>query len=140
MRRCLYVQQQNRPFNPCSLRIRQSSDPHSNLTPVAFFAICSWAHPHSTVENKTYHTCRLTLTESLLYVRRHHGSFKKAKQIHRYIQSGQTRCASTKNRRSLDCSPYHYLKTEAKKGLQAHILGQRHDRKVTKERESRRPQ
>jgi hypothetical protein len=131
MRRCLHVQQQNRPSNLCSLRIQQSSDPHSNITPFASFAICSWTicH-HSTVENKTHHTCHPTLTESLLYLQRPHTSFKKAKQTHRCIQSSQTRCGSTKDRRSLDCSPCRYLKTEAKKGLQAHILGQRHDRRV----------
>lgn len=132
MRRCLHVQQQNCPSNPCSLRIQQSSDPHSNLTPVTSFVICSSTACHySAVENKTHHTCYPTLTESLFYLRRPHGSFKKAKQIHRRIQSSQTRCTSTKDRRSLDCSPSRYLKTEAKKGLQAHILGQRHDRRVT---------
>jgi hypothetical protein len=132
MRRCLHVQQQNRPSNPCFLRIQQSSDPHSNLTAVASFAICSWTPcHHSTVENKTHHTCHTTFTESLPYLRRPHSSFKKAKQIHRCIQSSQTRCASTKDRRSLDCSPCRYLKIESKKGLQAHILGQRHDRRVT---------
>jgi hypothetical protein len=139
MRRCLHVQQQNRPSNPYSLCIQQLSDPYSNLAPVASFVICSWtACDHCTVENKTHHTCHPTLTESLLYLRRPHSSFKKAKQIHRCIQSSQTRCASIKDRRSLDCSPSRCLKTEAKKGLQAHILGQRHDRRVP-ERESRRP-
>jgi hypothetical protein len=132
MRRCLHVQQQNRPSNPCSLRIRQSSDPHSNFTPPASFIICSWtACHHSAVENKTHHTCHPTLTESMFYLRRPHSSFKKAKEIHRCIQSSQTRYASIKDRRSLDCSPSHYLKTEAKKGPQAHILGQKHDRRVT---------
>ena len=140
MRRCLHVQQQNRPSNPCSLSIQQSSDPHSNLTPVASFAIYSWAPcHHSTAENKIHHTCHPALAESLLYLQRSHSSFQKAKQIHRCIQSSQTRCASTKDRRSLDCSHCRYLKTEAKKGLQPHILGQRHDRRVTKERESWRP-
>jgi len=132
MRRCLHVQQQNCPSNPCFPRIQQSSDPHSNLTPVTSSAICSRTPcRHSTVENKTHHTCNTTFTESLFYLQRPHSFFEKAKQTHRCIQSIQTRCASTKDRRSLDCSPCRYLKIEAKKGLQAHIFGQRHDRRVT---------
>ncbi len=133
MRGCLHVQQQNRPSDPCSLCIQQSSDPHSNLIPVASFAICSCTPCyHGTVKNKTHHSRRPSLTESLLYLRRPHSSLQKANQIHKSIQSIQTRCASTKRQKPFDCLPRRYLKIEAKKGLQAHIPGQRHDRRVSK--------
>jgi hypothetical protein len=137
MRRCLHVQQQNYPTGPCSLCIQQSSDPHSSLTSVVSFAICSCISCHrSTIENKTHHPCRPPLTQSLPYFRRPHSSLQKAKQMHRCIQSSQARCASPKDRRPLDCSPCCYLKSEEQKGPQAHILGQRHDRRVFKQHES----
>ena len=134
MRRCLHMQQQNRPSDPCSLRIQlqQSSDPHPS-TSVVSFAICSCIpYRLGAVENKTHHPCHSSLTESSPYLRRSRSSLQKAKQMHRCIQSSQAPCPSPKVQRSLNCSPCCDFKSEGQQGPQAHILGQRHDRRVFK--------
>jgi len=135
MRRSLHVQQQNRTSDHSSPCIQQSSDPHFNRTPSASFAISpSTPHYCTALENKTYYSCYSSLTKSSSYVKRSYSSLQKAKQtqMRRCAQSDQALCTSPKGRRPHNSSPWSYLKREGEKGPQAHIPGQRHDRRVTK--------
>jgi hypothetical protein len=138
MRRRLHVQQQNHPSDPCSPCVQQSSDPHSNRTSGTSFAISpSTLHHCTALENKTYNSCYSSLTKSSPYLRRYYSSLQKAKQTQkrRCTKSNQALYTAPKDRRSHNRSPWYYLKnikSEGQKGPQAHVSGQRHDRRVTK--------
>jgi hypothetical protein len=135
MRRSLHVQQQNRVSDPCSPCIQQSSDPRFNRTSGAFLAISpSTPHHCTALENKTYYPCYSSLTQPSPYFRRSYSSLQKTKQKQkcRCAQSNQALCTPPKNWRPHNSSPRYCLKCEGEKGPQAHIPGQRHDRRVTK--------
>ena len=133
MRRGLHVQQQSLPSDPYSPSIQQSSGPHSSLTSGPSFAVS----PHTyycrgTAENKTYHPCCSSLTNSSRYLRRSLSSVQKTKQKHRCTQSNQAHCTPPKDWKSHDKSPRCYPKCEGQKSPKAPISGQRHDRRVIK--------
>jgi hypothetical protein len=133
MRRGLHVQQQNLSSDPYSPSIQQSSGPHSNLTSGPSFAIS----PHTyyrrdTAEDKTYHPCYSSLTNSSHYLRGSLSSIQKTKQKRRCTQSNQAHCTPAKDWKSHDKSPSRYPKGEGQKGPKNPISGQRHDRRVIK--------